>query len=55
MRESTSQNQANGSTRQRLQVAMKLISTAAVFAACGDDVLEGPVLLEGDLVKEVQS
>jgi hypothetical protein len=32
MRESTSRNQAKGSTRQRLQVAMKLINTAAVLA-----------------------
>ena len=30
MRESTSRNQANGSTPQRLQDAMKLINTAAV-------------------------
>jgi hypothetical protein len=31
MRESTSWNQAKGSTRQRLQLAMKLINTAAVL------------------------
>src|SRR5436305_3608823 len=31
MRESTSRNQANGSTPQRLQEAMKLRSTAAVL------------------------
>jgi hypothetical protein len=31
MRESTSQNQANGSTRFRLKDALKLHSTAAVF------------------------
>jgi hypothetical protein len=31
MRESTSRNQANGSTRLRLHMAMKLINMAAVL------------------------